>query len=87
MVPNLTLLLDMAGRGEIPMDEVAALVIKSIALRGGKADYDLLPLEIKQAISVKLDWYKSAGGWYLVSSDGMENYGKYADGFLEKLGG
>ena len=85
MIPHLTSLLEMNGRGEMPMDEIVDHVVKSIALTGTGSDYTSLPEELKGQIRAKIAWCKKAGGWFLVSNNGFEDYGPYAEALLAKV--
>jgi hypothetical protein len=69
----------------MPMDEIVGYVVKTIALTGSGSDYTGLPEELKVHIRVRMAWYQKSGGWLLVSNDGLEDYGPYADAFLSKV--
>lgn len=86
MIPHLSSLLEMNRRGEMPMDEIVSHIVKSIALQGEKSDYVGLSADLKSEVSKTLAWYQATGGWFVVSNNGTENYGTYADKFLEKVG-
>jgi hypothetical protein len=86
MIPHLNSLLEMNRQGEMPMSEIVSYIVKSIAQEGGRADYDELPLEIREEILKTLTWYREGGGWLLASSSGMEDYSGYAERFIEIIG-
>ena len=86
MIPHLNSLLEMNRRGEMPMDEVVSYIVKTVALKGDRSDYAELPADLRAEISRKLTWYREAGGWFVVSNTGTENYGEYADKFFQKVG-
>jgi len=85
VIPNISSLLEMNGRGEMPMDEIVAHVIKSIALTGSGSDFSSLPEELKEHVRARIAWYKKTGGWLLVSNNGLEDYAPYAEAFLAKV--
>ncbi|PMQ05146.1 hypothetical protein DyAD56_11240 [Dyella sp. AD56] len=85
MIPHLSALIEMNLRGEMPMEEIVAHVVKSIALEGGEGDFETLSLELKKEVLEKLARYQKSGDWFLVSNTGMENYGPYAEAFLRKI--
>jgi hypothetical protein len=85
MIPHLEALLRMNEEGNMPMGEIVSHVVKYVALQGSKADFDALPASLRQEVIQKIDWYKREGGWFVVSNTGMEDYGRYAESFLEKV--
>lgn len=85
MIPHLDSLLEMNSRGEMPIDEIVSHVVKVVALQGQGADYAGLPEDLREEVAKKLAWYRQSGGWFVVSNTGTENYGAYAEKFLEKV--
>ena len=85
MIPHLEKLLEMSRQGTMPMEEVVSHIIKSVAVQGERADFDGLPDELKGEVLKKIDWYKSSGGWFVVSNSGTEDFGGYADSFITKV--
>lgn len=85
MISHLSSLLEMNSRGEMPMDDIVNYAVKTIALTGSGSDYTGLPEELKGHIRARIAWYQKSGGWFLVSNNGLEDYGPYADAFLAKV--
>jgi hypothetical protein len=85
VIPHLSSLLEMNKRGEMPMTEIVAHIVKSIALDGRGSDYADLPEELKRHVEAQVSSYRQGGGWFLVSNNGLEDYGQYAEAFLAKV--
>ena len=85
MIPHLDSLLDMLRRGDMPMDDVVAYVVKVVAQKGARADYLSLPEDVRTKVSERLASYRQSKKWIIVSNLGTENYSGYAERFLAKV--
>lgn len=85
MIPHLESLIEMNRNGDMPMEEIASYVVKYVAQYGDKSSLVGLPSEVLDSINSRLKWYRQEGDWYVVSNTGVENYGKYADVFMQKV--
>jgi hypothetical protein len=87
VIPHLEAFLKMHERGDMPMAEIAAHIVKYVAGEGSKADFDGLSAQLRHEVVEKIKWYRREGGWLIISNNGVENYAPYAESFLEKVGG
>ena len=86
MIPHLETLLKMNEKGDMPMREIVSHIVKYVSLEGEKADFDALSATLRTEVLKQIDWYKREGAWLVVSNTGTEDYGKYAEHFMEKVG-
>lgn len=85
MMPHLETLLNMHEKNEVSMNDIVSYVIKYIAEKGTKEDYISLPVEVKEEVLKKIEWYKEKRSWFIVSNLGTEDYKNYAEEFLKKI--
>ena len=86
MIPHLDTFLEHHRRGEMPINHIVAYVVKSIAVQGEASDYFALPTELRDEVAKRLAWYRERGRWFVLTSNGEEDYSGYAARCLEKIG-
>ena len=69
----------------MPLQDLASLVVKCIAISGSRADFEALPETVQKAVLQEIDLYRQDGKWLMISNMGREDYAPYAEAFLEKL--
>ena len=86
MIPYLESFLEMHERNELPTWELVGYVVKFVAIEGAQSDYAEVPEWLRKEIERKLQAYLETKYWSVFSNLGEEDYGKYADIFLSKIG-
>jgi hypothetical protein len=72
-------------QGDMSVWDIVLYIVKGIAQGGGQADFDNLPRWLKLEVVSELDRYKKEGEWGVIVSGVVEDYGVYADAFIDKV--
>lgn len=71
--------------GDMSVWEIVLYIVKGIAQGGGQSDFDNLPRWLKLEVASELEKYKKEGSWGVITSGVVEDYGVYADAFIDKV--
>ena len=86
MIPYLDDLIELHRKNEMPLWELGAHVVESIAQSGGQRDYDEVPDWLKAEVRKQIASYEKEGGWFILSGSGtVEDYGPHVQAFLVKV--
>ena len=86
MIPYIDKFIAMNLNGEFPTWELAAYVVKNLAISGVQSDFDTLPGWLKARVRKEIASYKSSGRWLILQSNSEgEDYAPYADRVVQKF--
>lgn len=81
----LVFFIGMYHQGDMPVWEIVLYIVKGIAQGGGQTDFDNLPSWLKLEVASELDRYMKEGAWGVITNGVVEDYGVYADAFIDKV--